>query len=523
VAFSAIDGPADFDAGIVARVAYEGCGLDVKLPAACSLEFDSLAPVPQSVRLSGDLLQLTTSRGPVRAALLDTHHLLIEGHCRASNVTDGLALLRRHNRLLVAAAAQARPDLLDADMDAAIAARAKWLSSLRLPPLEAPDRRLLLKCLSVLKTQLYSPQGRFSRRWTTPDRWPHRRLFLWDSVFHAVGWRHVDASVARDAVAAVLETQRSDGFVPHCSDPRHSTRITQPPVLAIGAAAVDALAPDDAFVRHVYEPISRMLEFVLRNRDTDGGGLLEWAITDDERCRCDESGMDNSPRFDQAIPLDAPDFNAFVAHEAEVLHGFAMRLGLPGDARKWQALHRRLCELINARLWNEELGLYVDCEAASGRQSNILAASGFLPLLCGAPDARQVRRLAEHIERGETFGSPLPVPTTSPGQSAYSKDMWRGPVWVNINWLIADGFARCGLRGHAELIRRRTLEEVSRWYERLGCLFEYYDDECAAAPPELLRKGRRLRDNPPHMVLPDYGWTAALCADWLLNSGQSPI
>jgi hypothetical protein len=101
--------------------------------------------------------------------------------------------------------------------------------------------------------------------------------------------------------------------------------------------------------------------------------------------------------------------------------------------------------------------------------------------------------------------------------------MWRGPVWVNINWLIADGFARCGLRGHAELIRRRTLEEVSRWYERLGCLFEYYDDECAAAPPELLRKGRRLRDNPPHMVLPDYGWTAALCADWLLNSGQSPI
>ena len=30
-----------------------------------------------------------------------------------------------------------------------------------------------------------SPEGRLGHRWTTPDRWPHRNIWLWDSAFHA--------------------------------------------------------------------------------------------------------------------------------------------------------------------------------------------------------------------------------------------------------------------------------------------------------------------------------------------------
>ena len=64
-----------------------------------------------------------------------------------------------------------------------------------------------------MKSQVYSPEGRIKHRWTTPDRWPHRGMWLWDSAFHAIGFRHVDVEVARDAISAVFDAQREGGFV----------------------------------------------------------------------------------------------------------------------------------------------------------------------------------------------------------------------------------------------------------------------------------------------------------------------
>ena len=37
-----------------------------------------------------------------------------------------------------------------------------------------------LHAVSVMKSQVCSPEGVFRHLWTTPDRYPHRKLWLWD-------------------------------------------------------------------------------------------------------------------------------------------------------------------------------------------------------------------------------------------------------------------------------------------------------------------------------------------------------
>ena len=147
-------------------------------------------------------------------------------------------------------------------------------------------------------------------------------------------------------------------------------------------------------------------------------------------------------------------------------------------------------------------------------------ASGFLPLICGAPDEQQALRLERHLRGPHTFGTPVPVPTVAACQGQhYSKDMWRGPAWVNINWLVAYGLDRYGMHDLATEIRRKTIAEIEHWYLELGSIFEFYDDRRTTPPPQLLRKGKCAPEvNWLHHVIHDYGWSAALYVDMVFQT-----
>jgi hypothetical protein len=159
------------------------------------------------------------------------------------------------------------------------------------------------KCLGVMKTQVYTPEGRIRRRWTTADRWPHRRMFLWDSIFHAMGWRHVDLGIARDAAAALLDVQQPDGMVAHTHDGEFSSKLTQPPVIAMGAAMVDQFEPDDAWIAEIYPGMGRARMGCLVS--------ARWAEQPKRRKAVglgQTSGMHGQPRRSspRAAPLRAP-------------------------------------------------------------------------------------------------------------------------------------------------------------------------------------------------------------------------
>jgi putative isomerase len=519
LAFSGIDGSTDFFEGLVARTAPDAPAIDLKFPAACRIQFAT----PRQVLLAGDFFELQTEAGPVRGAFLDAYHLLLSGPAEISRVDPGIAIQRETGRTLLGSAAHFNPALVASDLDAAIAARKHWLEGLPFPSgLSAGTAQTLAKALSLMKTQVYTPEGRISHRFTTPDRWPHRGMWLWDSVFHAIGWRHLDPALAREMIEAVLDAQQPDGFIPHTSNPRTFSAVTQPPVLALGVSLVNAVDPQPEWVARVYPSLCAYINWDLTHRDSDGAGLAEWFIEADVNCRSGESGMDNSPRFDSANQLDAVDFNSFLALECSILAEFARQLGRSREAVAWEQRHKHLCDLLNARLWSEQQQFYLDFDLKRGLPSPVLASTGFLPLISGAASPRQAQALARQLEDPAAFKTAFRVASIAAKDSAhYAKDMWRGPVWVNVNWLIAYGFERSGLPEVAAALRAETTAEIERYFERFGTLFEFYDDRREVEPPALLRKGRCAPEiSPYHQVFHDYGWTATLYVDMVIVQAQ---
>ena len=92
---------------------------------------------------------------------------------------------------------------------------------------------------------------------------------------------------------------------------------------------------------------------------------------------------------------------------------------------------------------------------------------------------------------------------------------------MNINWLIAEGFDRCGMMEQARGLRSATMREIERTCERFGTFFEYFDDRGEVEPPDLLRKGENAPEkNPFRQVIHDFGWTATLYVDLVFQAGQ---
>jgi putative isomerase len=188
LAFSALDGLTSFEHGLVGRTSFNRIGIDIMLPGTCEITFPG--KYMQGLELAGDYFSLATSGGPVHGAFADAFHLLIEGPCQAAAKSPAVTIVQHGNRTLVGSATCFKPELIKADLCDVIQQRRAWLDqTLRqaLPWVPAQRQRALAKALAMMKTQVYSPEGRIRHRWSTPDRWPHRQMWLWDSAFHAIG------------------------------------------------------------------------------------------------------------------------------------------------------------------------------------------------------------------------------------------------------------------------------------------------------------------------------------------------
>ena len=539
LAFSGVDGHTDNDRPFVLHTGAEPGALVVRLPGHGRVRFPDM-PGLQFEMILGDVMTARSRQGAFRAAFTDHHTLAGEmpagarmevegrevGH-EPVEVAAGMGLkvyaARESTRWTLVAAeetaspAEALREGLRADLDEAQERRAQWVRRLCPPSgLGAGDRRLLRKALAVMKVNVEAPCGRIRRRWTTPDRWPHRHMWLWDSAFHAFGLAEVDPALGQDAVLAMLEQVRPDGMLPHMVPATAPpSGITQPPVLAWACRRLYEVTQDRAFAAECLSPLVRYLEWMRENRDRNRNGLPEWHIEGAPLCRCGESGLDNSPRFDAAALLDAVDFSALLAHDFECAADLAAAVGEADAEAACRERSARICAAVNALLWSERHGLYLDRDF-EGNLSSIKAVSSFFPLLAGIPDAERAARMLVNLQDPAQFATPMPIPSVSVDSGRYCKDMWRGPAWINTNFIVQRGLRRYGFVPEADALRDATLAGIRKWHEQEGCLFEYYDSLDVTSPRDLDRK-QRLISGQGIAPISDYHWTAALTVALLLE------
>ena len=379
-------------------------------------------------------------------------------------------------------------------------------------PTEEKYQKIFTKCLSINKENVYSPEGKIKCRWTTPDRVPHRFMWIWDSVFHAFAFAEYDIEMAKDAIRAVLNMEREDGFIAHMMSPDgFLSEITQPQVLAWGVWHLYQKSADKSFLAECAPKIAKFLRWTIKNRDQNGNGLLEWFTEPDyTECKCGESGLDNSPRFDFDIEMDAVDFSTWLCNDARYLSLIYRELGDVENAEYFKSVYENVKSKMNEKLWCEEDGLYYDT-LFNGEFTRVATPASFFPMLAGVCSQEQADKMVKVLLDEKRFWTKMPVPSMPKDSEFYDIDMWRGCSWLNLNYFIIIGLRRYGYFDVAEELRKKTLDVVYEWYEKTGNVFEFYDADNKVCPFNLKRKGEQppKPDYKKHVhSITDFNWSA---------------
>lgn len=395
-----------------------------------------------------------------------------------------------------------------------------FYSKLPRPEFKDQDEEMLYyKCFSVMKSMVYSPEGRFSGRWTTPDRYPHKDCWLWDSAFHVFGLKYISKNLAEEALAAMLDIRHSDGYIPHRASVDEDSDVTQPPVLAWAVCEICKYSNDFSFAEKYFDDLQAYLNWNIKNRDDNKNGLLEWVVHEDSVTnRCDECGMDNTPRFDGESEMDCIDFSSYVANEARCLKFLAEKINRTADGEHWGSVYENMKKKINELLWDDEQKFYFD-RRFDKSFSPVKSVVSFLPLFAGVCDKERAAELVRHLNNPDEFNTGFPIPTVSADYETYKTlDMFNGTTWLNFNYMIAEGLDEYGYFAEAKRLREATLETVKKWYLSDGVIYEFYDSRDKVSPRRLSRKGIALQPYLPDMRIQcvrDFSWGSCFVADYL--------
>jgi alpha,alpha-trehalase len=322
--------------------------------------------------------------------------------------------------------------------------------------------------------------------------------------------------------------------------------ITQPPILAVAARRLLQRARDRAAaaaaVRRLFPKLLAYHRWYHAARDPDATGLVAlyhpW-----------ETGMDNSPAWDgplARVPVDPlplyerrdtrhvdasqrprrADYDRYLtllyrfrarAYQPQALYAespfriadvgvnsilvradrdllaLGQELGIDAGRAELEGWSLRGRAALQG-LWSEADGGYRSRDLLTGELPSVGTSASFLPLFAGAAPPERAAVLATTLERWAQAVRFL-VPSTDPASPLFEpRRYWRGPVWLIVNWMIADGLGTCGCADLADRLREDSLALVRR-----HGFFEYFDP--------LTGEG---------LGGANFTWTAAVTLFWLL-------
>ena len=237
---------------------------------------------------------------------------------------------------------------------------------------------------------------------------------------------------------------------------------------------------------------------MLRERDKDGDGLLEWgghAVLESVRDSLvpiwNLLGKDD-PKAPSR--LEALDLSAMVVREMRALAEMARELG---EDDPWTVRADRLARLIDETMWDDETGFYYNVDRDTNRfvtedgvDLRRMEIIGFLPLWAGiAPEARAevlVQKLTDPKKFWRRFGVPT-LAADDPGFDPLIRRccQWNGAVWVEWDYLVLRGLLDYGYEDTARALGDKMLAAAEEQLRRNHRFWESYSpDEVKLGSPE---------------------------------------
>lgn len=365
------------------------------------------------------------------------------------------------------------------------------------------ERKIYYHGQYVLTRNMYTTTGpNFkSKMGGFPSKDHYCAHYNWDSVYHAVALARFNPATAKDAITILAENRTDEGkwhqFV--CSDWGRPGPASQPPVAFWGCREIYRATADKVWLAQMYPALVDWERWWRTERDSDQNGLSEYVEPLD-------SGWDNSPRWDGNVwPIEPVDLNSLLLIGRGVLAWMARELGHPEEeTEKWKELANKTAGAILEHHYDPDDNRFYDRYPSANRLNRLLTPASFYPLWASVPlDEKTAKTMIEEtLLDPDVLGGRVPFPTVARNEKTFTPDgYWRGPVWINQAYVLLGVLERYGYEQEAQKAREAllALNDKNDW------IWEYYDAET----------GRGLG-------VPEYGWSAALFMEMVLNDTHLP-
>lgn len=347
--------------------------------------------------------------------------------------------------------------------------------------------------------------GNFQYTIPSPETYPYQ--WLWDSCFHAIALTRLNVADAKKEILSLLSKQFDNGLIPHMIywekvggnnfppiewGKEGTSSITQPPMLSFAVWTIYQKGSDISFLKEVYPHLYHFYRYLLTERDPHENHLIGILNPD-------ESGEDNSPRFDMVLNLppkhtldqnhnkrlqlvaqnikcnfDAPfcmrnffwvkdvPFNAIMVENLRILSQLATILGHSEDA-KFFAKEGENIALAMKKLMVED-HIFWSTFGEGYQKIKVKTWAIFAPLFAKIPSKNEADTLIKkHLLNKGEFWTKYPVPTVAINEPSFNpKGFWRGPVWMATNWFIYKGLLNYGYTEVARQIKKSSQQLIEK-------------------------------------------------------------
>lgn len=362
-----------------------------------------------------------------------------------------------------------------------------------------------------------------------------QQLFNWDTYFINLGLLRIGLQdQAKNNIDDLLFLTDKFGSVPSASR-RSMANRSQTPFLALMVRDIFAATGDREWLKSAYPTLTKDYNFWMTQRLSPIGlnrphnsattNYLErfYAYLERERFKglkltnreeklafssqalSEAEIWDFTPRFDRRAEEFCPvDENANLYAYENTLADFSKVLN-NGQESAWRAKAAKRKQLIQAYLWNEDIGCYTDYDFANKKKWDLVSCATLFPLAAGIATPEQAEKVVRKMRAVLEYDHGLSACEKRPGKFVYQWDYPNG--WPPLQCMAIQALERYGFHADARRIAEKYLRTVIRNYETTGDLWEKYN--VVTGTVEVVDEYKM-----PRMV----GWTAGafvFAADYL--------
>lgn len=355
------------------------------------------------------------------------------------------------------------------------------------------------------------PQGYLGHSYLVPAGY-YQQMWDWDGYFigvHLANQKRANAVYLKWWAMNFADSSDRQGYVAGCITPNGPRplfgKFAMKPFLAQGAYFAAEQLGDYSWIAPIWSSLQRVIAYREKTQLDRKTGLYFWE-------NAMQSGADNNaaltndPRDEGAIL--GVDISTFQLREYLAMALIANHLDRKHEAHEYRKKAAILRAAILSELWSEKDDMFWNRRRDNGTWVRVVSYSNFVPLMQGLLPRDKGRRMIErYLLNPDVMRSPYGIRSLSKQDPAYNNiaeikpySNWRGPIWINANYMDWIALRRYGFPQQAHELAVSLAMILQRDIRQWGSMHEDYDAETGkglAPTPE---------ESPNHRFAGFVGW-----------------